>query len=109
MEEIRSAAGKFLGLRVDSALAAVIEYRLKDTQLSIDSLVVHPSFFRRGLASHLLRSLFDDNEWRIADVETAAANLPAIALYEKHGFSESGRWITAEGIEKVQLLIQKLS
>ena len=108
-EQIQNAGREFLGLRIDSELTAIVEYKLDGAQLSIDSLVVHPSFFRRGLASQLLRSLLDENEWQNADVETAVANRPAISLYRKFGFSKFKRWKTAEGIEKVQLLIQKLS
>lgn len=100
---IQAAGGRFLGQRIGSDLAAVIEYSLSAAHLSIDSLVIDPRYFRRGLASKILRSLLDRVDWRTADVETAAANHPAIALYEKFGFSESKRWTTKEGIDKVEL------
>jgi ribosomal protein S18 acetylase RimI-like enzyme len=100
---IQAAGGRFLGHRIGSDLAAVIEYSLSESRLSIDSLVVDPRYFRRGLASKILRSLLDRVDWRTANVETAVANQPAIALYEKFGFSESKRWTTKEGIDKVEL------
>ena len=100
---IQVATSKFLGLRIGSELAAIVEYTNNGANLSIDSLVVHPLFFRRGLASQLLQSLLGTHAYRTADVETAAANLPAITLYNKFGFFESKRWITDEGIEKVRL------
>ena len=104
---IQAASSKFLGQWIGSDLAVVLEYSLGDAHLSIDSLVVHPRYFRRGLASKILRLLLDRVHWQTADVETAAANHPAIALYEKFGFSESKRWGTNEGIEKVQLSCSK--
>lgn len=90
---IRAAKSNFLGLWIASELAAVIEYTYGGAQLSIDSLVVRPQYFRRGLASQLLQSLLSRHYWHTADVETAADNIPAIALYER--------------IEKVQLLYRR--
>jgi ribosomal protein S18 acetylase RimI-like enzyme len=104
---IQAASSKFLAQWVGSDLAVVIEFSLGEDHLSIDSLVVHPRHFRRGLASNILRSLLDRVNWQTADVETAAANHPAIALYEKFRFSESKRWKRNNGIEKVQLSCSK--
>ena len=41
-----------------------------------------------------------------ATVETAAANKPAIKLYQKHGFVDYKRFIPAHGIEKLALSLQ---
>ena len=103
MSRIRAAGSRFLGQRIGSDLVAVIEYSFSDAHLSIDSLVVHPRYFRRGLASKILRSLLDRVDWQTADVETATMNHPAIALYEKFGFTESKYWKTEDDIDKVQL------
>jgi len=104
---IQSSATQFLGYEVDDDLAAVIEFVQNGSTLNIDSLVVHPDYFRRGLASQLLHELLSQDRWQVADVETAAANTPAIALYQKHGFCESERWTTADGIDKVRLMKQR--
>jgi ribosomal protein S18 acetylase RimI-like enzyme len=104
---IRSARSKFLGQWAESGLSVVLEYSLSAAHLGIDSLVVHPRYFRRGLGSEILRSLLDSAAWQTADVETAAMNHPAIALYEKFGFAESKRWATRDAIEKVQLSLSK--
>jgi ribosomal protein S18 acetylase RimI-like enzyme len=100
---IRSSKSQFLGERIGADLASVVEFSQSGDDLSIDSLVVHPKYFRRGLASGLLRSLLTRQHWQSADVETAAANGPALALYEKFGFTESRRWHTSDRIEKVEL------
>ncbi|OAN14513.1 GNAT family N-acetyltransferase [Exiguobacterium undae] len=46
-------------------------------QETITRLVVAPDYFRQGIAKHLLHF-----------VSTAAANLPAIALYQQFGFRQ---------------------
>jgi len=101
---IQSSSSQFLGQRIGVDLAAVVEFTQTGEELSIDSLVVHPQYFRRGLASQLLQSLLAKVHWQNANVETAAANNPALVLYKKFGFSESKRWKTADGIEKVRLM-----
>lgn len=101
---IRSSGSKFLGQRIGVDLAAVVEFTQNGEVLCIDSLVVRPQYFRRGIASQLLRSLLAKVNWKIANVETAAANKPALLLYQKFGFSESKRWNTTDGIKKVQLM-----
>jgi GNAT superfamily N-acetyltransferase len=105
--DVRTATSCFLGQWIGAELAAVVEYSGDETHLSIDSLVVHPQFFRRGIASRILQALLEQVRWQTADVETAAGNAPAIALYEKCGFYPSRRWTSEDGIEKVQLLYNR--
>jgi ribosomal protein S18 acetylase RimI-like enzyme len=107
--DIRSSSSQFLGERIGVDLASVVEFSQSGDDLSIDSLVVHPQYFRRGLAGQILRSLLANYQWKNADVETAAANMPALVLYEKMGFTESKRWQTVDGIEKVQLMLESAS
>ncbi len=61
---------------------------------NIDNVAVAPEHRRRGIADALL----DDAETRARDMglaslmlEVRAGNLPAIRLYEKHGFRPVGR------------------
>lgn len=60
---------------------------------SIDNIAVAPAFRRQGLADELLRAA----EAKAAELalafitlEVRASNAPAIALYEKHGFTRVG-------------------
>ncbi len=93
----------FFGYWEDGELAAIAEITERDSELSIDSLAVDPSCFRKGYAGRLLSFVLDLFDWETAVVETAAANRPAIALYEKFGFVEARRWRTADGIPRVLL------
>ncbi len=69
-------------------LVAVTEVRtvVTDKSLFIDSFTVHPSRFRQGVGSRLLDHVLGVFAGRTLRVSTAAANEPAIRLYEKKGF-----------------------
>ena len=53
------------------------------------NLAVHPAHHRKGVASALLNQLCQTAKGPIF-LEVAENNLPAIALYEKHGWSQIG-------------------
>ncbi len=91
----------FYGYHEGVALAAVIEIKEANESTHIQSLVVDPVFFRKGIASKLLRFLFENFDSEVFTVETGAANNPAIKLYERFGFSLAKKWMTEFGIEKV--------
>ncbi len=58
------------------------------------NVAVHPDFRRKGIAETLVNALVDDlkkMESHCLTLEVRASNAPAIALYEKLGFSEIGR------------------
>ncbi len=96
--DLKSAATHFFGHWEDGVLTAVVELDKSDlpTLFHICSLVVDPAYFRRGIASRLLRRTLAGVDWQTVVVETAAANEPAIALYLKFGFIEEKRYL-AEG------------
>ena len=91
----------FYGYYERARLAAIIEVSNNDNITHIQSLVVHPDFFRRGIASQLIEFVFNSYNNPTFTVETGAANAPAIALYESFGFKKIQQWMTEAGIEKV--------
>ena len=91
----------FYGFHEGADLAAVIEVREENDSTHIHSLVVDPAFFRRGIASKLLKFLLQNFDSKMFTVETGAANEPAITLYERFGFTHVKTWMTDVGIEKV--------
>ena len=99
-KQLALADEAFLG---DPDWGFVSSTREGDT-LEICRLVVHPLHHRRGLATRLLDAL-DATEpgIRRTTVATAAANAPAIALYERRGFAVARSWTSPGGLKLVGL------
>ncbi len=61
---------------------------------SIDSIAVAPAHRRKGTADALVNAAVSGGRaraLRFITLEVRAGNGPAVALYEKHGFSQVGR------------------
>lgn len=101
--EIINSSTDFFGFYDQQQLAAVVECGVIKNVLDIHSLTVDPDHFRKGIANKLMFHVLSAYEFAHAIVETAAANKPAIRLYEKHGFVEFKIWTPAHGIEKIAL------
>nr|WP_280671838.1 GNAT family N-acetyltransferase [Kitasatospora sp. MAP12-44] len=95
LPELRSGAGRlrWLGARTpEGRLVAFVAWQQlageRAGDIDIDRVCVDPDWFRRGLASrllrHLLTELAPDGD---ALVSTGADNLPAVTLYKGLGFS----------------------
>ncbi|NBI29083.1 GNAT family N-acetyltransferase [Chengkuizengella marina] len=79
----------FLGYYVGEQLAGAISYEIEASILTICRMIVHPDYFRRGIASALLNYLLDLNlEVKKMIVSTGRDNEPAKKLYQKFGFTE---------------------
>ena len=75
---------------------AVLGYAVLSSVLdegNLDNIAVAPHCRRRGVADALLSALisFGRISLSVLFLEVRASNLPAIALYEKHGFVSVGR------------------
>lgn len=92
----------FYGYSKNGELAAVVEINTDHDFILIRSLVVHPDFFRRGIAGKLIEFVFETFESNLFIVETGLANGPATKLYEKFGFVAVHQWDTDFGIRKVK-------
>jgi ribosomal protein S18 acetylase RimI-like enzyme len=104
-KNIENSKTQFYGFSENKCLAAVIEIVIEGKHLKIDSLTVDPSYFRKGIANKLINYVLALMNFSEAIVETAVVNIPAINLYNKHGFVEFKRWTPAHGIEKVAMSI----
>ncbi|GAA3650617.1 GNAT family N-acetyltransferase [Flavivirga jejuensis] len=97
----------FYGFFKASELAAVIEIDIINNTTDICSLIVHPLYFRQGIAKELLDFAAKLHKSEFVIVETGLANKPAIALYETFGFVLLGKYKTSIGIEKVTFSLEK--
>ena len=91
----------FYGFLVEEELAAVIEIDHKINATHIQSLVVHPNYFRQGIAAKLVDFVIKTYNAKVFTVETGLANAPACQLYEKLGFVEVNQYETNHGIRKI--------
>jgi ribosomal protein S18 acetylase RimI-like enzyme len=93
---------QFYGYLENEELAAVVEIDANPNYILIRSLVVHPIFFRQGIASTLITFAFETFQSDLFIVETGLANGPATKLYEKFGFVAVHQWDTNHGIRKIK-------
>ena len=75
---------------------AALGYAVLSTVLdegNLDNIAVAPDARRQGVADALLRALtgFGRERLSVVMLEVRTSNIPAIALYEKHGFAAVGR------------------
>ena len=92
----------FFGYYEEDVLAGIIEINNTKASTHIQSLVVHPDYFRKSIASNLLKYIFKNINQKTFTVETGVDNLPAINLYKKFLFQEVKQWDTNHGVRKVR-------
>jgi GNAT superfamily N-acetyltransferase len=107
--DFKNSETSFFGHWIGKELAAVIEIEPSPNRFHISSLVVHPTYFRRGVASELITFIFKLLVGNKITVETGLANIPAISLYKNFGFKEIDQYDTDHGIRKIRLAIEKAS
>ncbi len=107
MQDFLNSSTHFYGFLKNDVYNAVIEIRDNNGTLHIQSLVVQPSQFRKGLASKMIAFVLSENMECNFTVETGCDNLPAINLYLKFGFVEAEQYETDHGVRKTCLLLKR--
>ena len=104
VEQFRNAHSRFWGCRDSGSLLAAAELEQVDEQtVNIAGFAVIPGMFRKGIGSALLAHILSLHNHAAMTVSTAKANLPAIALYEKHGFVICRHWTIMENLAMVTM------
>src|SRR5690349_17907968 len=81
IDELRTCRVEFLGVIASGALVGAISWRSSAGTIYIHRLVVAPEYFRRGIATALLRGALEAEPAATrAIVQTGFANAPAPAL-----------------------------
>ena len=102
VSQIQGADSLFLGCWSRERLVALAELeRESDRAMNIAGFVVLPDMFRKGVGTALLTHIFTRFAECSITVATARANVPAVALYTKHGFEVHERWRTPDGLPMV--------
>ena len=103
IESYLESTNHFFGYFEEEDLAGIIEIQETTDHVDINSLVVKPTFFRRGIGRKLLAFAFKRFNNALFVVETGLENTPATRLYKSMGFKETRQWDTDFGIRKIQL------
>lgn len=99
LESLQACQEIFYGLRVGVDLVGAIAYERHEEIVEICRLMVHPDWFRQGIASRLLRSVEEaDAAVRTFRVSTGSGNLPAIRLYQRAGYVAQQERPVAAGV-----------
>lgn len=102
IEDFIDCPNLFFGLYVDNNLAGIVEIKIEELIIHIQSLVVKPDYFRKGIAQQLLDYIFNSIKSKKYIVETGINNTPAVNLYLKNEFIEVRQWDTDHGVRKVR-------
>ncbi|MDO6518498.1 GNAT family N-acetyltransferase [Zobellia uliginosa] len=102
LESYIDSETEFFGYIKGKELAGVVEIKSNDEFTHICSLVVAPDFFKQGIASALIKFVFNTFDSQLFIVETGLENGPATALYKKFHFKEVKQWNTDHGVRKIK-------
>ncbi len=106
LSELQARPEIFAGIWHDAKVVAAIAYDQIDTQtICICRLMVHPTHFRKGLASTLLHFVENTHptmtRWLVA---TGSNNPPALKLYQSFGYHIIGETEVAPNVFVTQLM-----
>ena len=101
--ELSSSDSKFYGYFYDKKIVGVAEIKTSNEITHIQSLVVCPKYFRRGIGSKMVQFVLDTYNSNIFTVETGVDNYPAITLYKRFAFEEEFQWDTDHAVRKIRL------
>lgn len=105
--DLQRSGEQFLAYQAEGQMAGVVSYLRRGEALEICRLVVSPTHFRQGIAGKLLAAIeTGESGLRSLTVSTAAGNLPAVTLYQKHGFKVVRQTVLADGLVLVELCKQ---
>ena len=102
LDEFYNCPNDFIGYYEDHKLVAVVEMKNEVSNMHIQSLVVDPDYFRKGIARKLIAFVLDHYHTNQFTVETGRDNIPARKLYEGFEFELEKTYTAAENIIKVR-------
>ncbi|ASA24141.1 GNAT family N-acetyltransferase [Paenibacillus donghaensis] len=102
---LRSSREAFYGCVDDEGdlMGAVAAEEESPGNLTVTRMMVGPQYFRQGVAGRLLEYIFTQYAgMKQFTVSTGKLNLPAVALYTKHGFIPVSVEEVAPGVELIE-------
>ena len=87
----------------DDLMGAVAVIEESPGKMTVTRMMVNPDHFRKGVAGNLLEFIFGSySGMEQFIVSTGKRNIPAVALYTKHGFIPDGIEEVAPGVELIE-------
>jgi len=83
-------------------IIGIVEVKNQQELTHIQSLVVDPKHFRKGIGRKLIQFTLEKDITKVFNVETGLKNTPALKLYESFNFKEEKQWNTNHGVRKVR-------
>ena len=102
MVDFLNSDTEFYGSYIGDEIVAIVEIKTYKNNTDIESLVVHPEYFRQGFGKQLMLFILNTLDSEIFTVETGLENEPATKLYKHLGFQEQEQWDTEFGIRKIK-------
>ena len=102
ISQFLNSNSEFYAYYLNQNIAGVIEIKNNQDLTHIQSLVVYPKYFRKGIGRKLIQFILDTYKSSIFIVETGLDNHPAIKLYTSFDFKEQKQWDTNHGVRKVK-------
>lgn len=108
-ESLANSGETFIGFVSEGVLQGVLAYCENENQMEICRLIVHPAYFKRGIATKLLAFFLQElvGKTERVIVSTGADNYPAKALYKKFGFTEIENREVAPNVWITELQMKK--
>lgn len=85
-EDIIKSDETYYGYYVEDNLAGIISYTIEKDVLDICKVAIYPDFFKRGIATKLIKFVEQTNGIKSIIVSTGLKNSPAVNLYTSLGF-----------------------
>mgnify|MGYP006207731713 CR=1 FL=1 len=102
ISQFLNSNSEFYAYYLNQNIAGLIEIKNNQDLTHIQSLVVYPKYFRKGIGRKLVQFILDTYKSSIFTVETGVENIPAVELYKSFDFKEKKQWDTDHGVIKVR-------
>jgi len=107
LNDFLNCKNEFFGYVKNKDVVAIVELKHSNSNSHVQSLVVHPNYFRQGFGKRLMQFVIKKVTTNTITVETGFENFPARQLYKSLNFSEKGNYNTVFGIRKIKFILQK--
>ncbi|MGJ9460015.1 GNAT family N-acetyltransferase [Oceanobacillus sp. CF4.6] len=96
IDKLQQCGENFFGYYLEDELCGAISIKVENDEIDIYRLIVHPNYFKKGIAQMLLNYIESKFVVGTIKVGTASKNIPAVSFYNKNGFQKIKEVIVSE-------------